>query len=72
MAWVTIPNNPLWEYDNAPANPGVDSPYYELWTKQSGGIRNWHGYEVYVKCRKVGTTVDTQGEISKTFWDAQS
>lgn len=72
MAWVTIPNNPEWEYDNAPADPGTDSPYYELWTKQTAGVRAWHGYEVYVKCRRVGTTVDTAGEISKTFWDAQA
>lgn len=73
MAWVTIPNNPQWEYDNAPADPGVDSPYYYLWSKQTGGIRTeTHGsntYEIYVKCRRVGTTVETMGEISKTYWD---
>ena len=69
MAWVNIPNNPEWEYDNAPADPGVDSPYYELWTKQTNGIREFYGHEVYVKCRLIGSTVDTMGEISKTFWD---
>lgn len=73
MAWVTIPNQTIWEYDNAPADPGTDSPYYELWAKSSGGIRQFKsGHEVYVKCRRIGTTVDTAGEISKSFWDAKA
>jgi len=70
MAWVAITNNPYWEYDNNPPDPGVGSPYRPLWLKQTAGIRTSpSGREVYVKCRRVGTTVDTAGEISKTFWD---
>lgn len=71
MAWVTIPNNPKWEYDNAPPDPGVSSPYRELWLLSTDGVRTWHGFEIYVKCRLVGSTVDTMGEISKTYWDNQ-
>lgn len=75
MAWVTIPNNSQWEYDNAPADPGASSPYYELWLKQTNGVRTeTHGsvtYEVYTKCRRIGSTVETQGEINKTYWDNQ-
>lgn len=69
MAWVTITNNPTWEYDNAPADPGVGSPYRPLWLKQTNGIRTFQGHEVYTKVRQVGTTVDTMGEMSKTYWD---
>lgn len=75
MAWVTIPNNPQWEYDNAPPDPGASSPYRDLWLLQTNGIRTeTHGpvtYEVYVKCRLIGETVDTMGEINKTYWDNQ-
>jgi hypothetical protein len=73
MAWVTIPNNSYWEYDNAPADPGVGSPYRDLWLKQTAGIRtNSDGSQVYTKCRIIGTTVGTAGEISKSYWDAQT
>jgi len=72
MAWKGIPNNPHWQYDDAPADPGANSPYRPLWLKQTEGIRtNSGGNEVYTKVRKVGITVDTMGELSKTFWDAQ-
>lgn len=72
MAWIAVPNNSYWEYDNAPADPGVDSPYYELWLKQTAGVRADGTHAVYVKCRLVGTTVDTMGELSKTYWDNQA
>jgi len=76
MAWVGITNNPVWEYDNTPADPGgPSSPYYNLWLKQTNGIRTvtYGGvtFEVYTKCRRVGSTVETMGEISKTYWDNQ-
>ena len=71
MAWVAIPNNQYWEYDNAPADPGVSSPYRPLWLKQTNGIRTTRGHEVYTKVRRVGTTVETAGELSKTYWDNQ-
>lgn len=69
MAWVDVPNNQYWEYDNAPADPGVDSPFYELWAKQSNGIRDEGSFEVYTKARKKGSTADTMGELNKTFFD---
>jgi len=70
MAWITITNNPLWEYDNAPADPGGSLTY--IWSKQTNGIRTstFDGTEIYTNCRMVGTTVDA-GELNKTYWDAQ-
>ena len=70
MAWITIPNNSVWEYDNDPADPGGAET--TLWEKQTDGIRtNSSGTEIYTKCRIVGTTVDTSGELNKTYWDAR-
>ena len=82
MAWVTVPgSNNLWEYDNNPADPGVivvsptltvDHPERALWYKQTAGIRtDSSGHQVYTKCRKIGTNVDTMGELSKTYYDNQ-
>ena len=143
MGWLLIPNNRLWEYDNAPADPGAtitsgsfaigtrykitnlsgtsaaqwhtaagtqsgdssaalyhadyvvgdtfkaaaagagtgkvvlaDSSSRELWLKQTAGVRihtdpAGKEHKVYTKVRMVGSTVDTMGEISKTYWDAQ-
>ena len=71
MAWIAI--NTELEYDDAPADPGVTSPFYDLWTKQVNGIRvdtaEGRNFEVYVKCRPIGSTVDTFGEISKSYYD---
>ena len=74
MAFVAIPNNPNWEYDNAPADPGAGSPLRKLWLLQTNGVRQFkNGTEVYTKVRKVGDgpTAD-RGEMSKSYWDAQS
>lgn len=77
MAWITIPNNPAWEYNNNPPNPGATSGQYPLWLKQTGGVRtNSNGEKVYTEVRLVGTLAvgsnGTMGELSKTFWDAKS
>lgn len=69
MAWQPIPGNPYWEYDDNPPSPGVTSPHYKLWLKQTAGIRTHGANQVYVKCRLVGSTDPTDGEISKTYWD---
>ena len=62
----------MWEYDNAPADPGANSPYRPLWLKQTAGVRtNSSGDKVYTKVRKVGSDVDTMGEIAKTYWDVK-
>ena len=72
MAWLLIPNNRVWEYDNAPPDPGANSPYRPLWLKQTAGVRtNSDGQKVFTKVRKVGSTVDTMGEIAKTYWDVK-
>jgi len=72
MAWIAIPNNPNWEYDNAPAFPGANSPYRPLWAKQTAGIRTDGARKIYTKVRKIGRTDETMGELSKTFWDAKT
>lgn len=70
MTWVTIHNSVIWEFDNDPPDP--ENGQTGLWTKQTNGIRvNANGDAVYTKCRRIGTTVDTIGEQSKSFWDAQ-
>ena len=76
MAWVAITNNTGWEYNNAPADPGVGSPHRALWLKQTNGIRTFGSgvgaHQVYTEVRKVGDTNRTRGELSKTFWDSRS
>ena len=73
MAWVNIPNNPHWQYNTAPPDPGASSPQRALWLKQTAGIRtNTDGDKVYTMVRRVGDTSDNSlGEISKSFWDAR-
>jgi hypothetical protein len=68
MAWTPIPKHPNREYNTTPADPG--GARRALWLLQSGGIRSWHGYKVYVETRVIGTTRST-GEISKTYWDSK-
>lgn len=58
MAWVTIPNNPNWEYENTDTNLGAVA-----------GVRQFRTHQVYTKTRRVGSNKDTMGELSKTFWD---
>jgi len=70
MTWKPIPNNPHWEYNDAPAEPSVGSPHRALWLRQTDGVRTVD--KVYVDTRRVGDTADTsRGELSKSFWDAK-
>jgi hypothetical protein len=70
MAWVTITGKTLWEYDNAPADPG--GAHSALWAKQTLGIRtNPDGVEIYTKCRPIGSLKDSHGELNKTYLDNQ-
>ena len=71
MAWVLITNNPSWEYQNAPADPGVTKPQQrKLWLKSTNGIRTTGGTSVYTQVRKVGDgPTANRGEMSKTYWD---
>lgn len=72
MAWVAIPGLPGWEYDNAPPDPGADSPERPLWLLQTNGVRNFRGRETYTRVRRVGDADVSRGEISKTFWDLRA
>jgi len=72
MAFVAIPNNDQYEYDNAPPDPGANHPMRPLWQKQTNGIRTEFGHSVYTRCRRVGSGNVDHGEISKTYWDARS
>ena len=67
MPWIHI--NEYLEYNSTPPDPGIDSPFYKLWLKQANGIRNFKTHEVYTQCRRIGTTVDTFGELSKSYYD---
>ena len=71
MAFVAIPNNDQYEYDNAPPDPGVGHPMRALWLKSSNGIRTEHGHSNYVRTRKIGSGDVDHGELSKSYWDAR-
>jgi len=72
MTWQNIPNNPHWQYDDNPPDPGAGSPQRALWLKQTGGIRTHGNHEVYTRVRKVGDGDVSRGELSKTYWDNHS
>lgn len=69
MAWVSIPGTKIWERDDAPPDPG--GAQTTLWDKQFNGIRinTYDGTEIYTKCRRIGTIVETSGELNKTYYD---
>lgn len=75
MAWQSIPNNPNWEYQDSPPDPGANSPLRPLWLKQTNGIRTFGTHEVYTQVRRIPEDADddnaNRGEISKTYWDNQ-
>lgn len=73
MAWIPVFNNKLWEYNDSPPDPGEGSALRPLWLQQTGGVRTHpiSGREVYTNVRRVGSTSEDMGELSKTFWDAQ-
>ena len=79
VAWVTMTNNTGYQYNNAPADPGVATFNTRsrrlLWLKQTSGVRTEeNGHEVYTNVRKVTTPVNTIdiGEMSKTWWDGRT
>ena len=73
MAWKDIPNNPNWEYNDSPVDPGVGNARRPLWLKQTNGIRLSRDgiFSTYTNVRKKGSTSEDMGELSKNFWDAQ-
>ena len=70
MAWQIIPNNPYWQYDDAPFDPGGAET--ALWATSTNGIRiSPAGDEIYVNCRHIllhPTQDSFPNEINKTFW----
>ena len=77
MAWVTVPgSNNIWEFENTATisdtyPDSADGANVTI----SGGIRTFtfadgNVQEIYIKCRKVGETVN-RGELSKTYYYAQ-
>ena len=78
MAYVSVTNSTVWEYDNAAtaANTYSNAP-----GEYGSGIRtftfpNGNEQEIYVRCRmkaSMGNDPDDleRGELSKTFYDAQ-
>jgi len=74
MAWQDIPNNPYWQYDDAPLDPGGAET--ALWATSTNGIRlNARGEEIYVNCRHklIHPSQDSfPNEINKTFWSPAS
>jgi hypothetical protein len=69
MAWIPI--NDKYEFDNSPPDPGVESGQRLLWLKQLNGIRKFKFSEIYTKCRRIGSTIDTFGELSKTYYQGR-
>ena len=70
MAWQNIPNNPYWQYDDAPLDPGGAET--ALWATSKNGVRtSVRGEQIYVNCRHtpLHPTQDSfPNEINKTFW----
>ena len=70
MAWQNIPNNPYWQYDDAPLDPGGAET--ALWETSKNGVRtNASGEQFYVNCKHklLHPTQDSfPNEINKTFW----
>jgi hypothetical protein len=71
MAWIDIPGNPDWEYDNSPPDPG--GALTALWQTGAAGIRiNQSGDQIYMNCRHKTLRPNQDSvpnEINKTYWD---
>ena len=73
MAYVTIPQNTDWEYDNNPSDPG--GALTTLWQTGTNGIRTAPGsQEIYTNVRHKtlhAGSASVPSEMSKSFWAAQ-
>ena len=73
MAYVSIPQNPDWEYDNDPPNPG--GALTALWQTGTNGVRtDVDNQKIYTNVRHKtlhAGRASVPSEISKSFWDAQ-
>ncbi len=77
MAWIEIPGSG-WEYNTTPVEPpAYNLGQHRLWEKQVDGIRtvtydeflNYPTVLIYTETRRIGTTVQSAGELNKTYWD---
>jgi hypothetical protein len=72
MAWLNIPNNDYWQYDDNPPNPG--GALTALWSTSTNGVRTTpFGEKIYVNCRHKTLRPNQESvpsEISKSQWDA--
>jgi hypothetical protein len=81
MAWISVPGNPEWEYDDSPtlgeletgAKAHPDDQYYrDAVGTVSGGIRTYtiNGVtrQVYLRCRKISNPKSV-GDLDKTYYD---
>jgi hypothetical protein len=70
MAWQNIPNNPYWQYEDTPLDPG--GAQTALWQTSTNGVRtSVRGEQIYVNCKHklLHPTQDSfPNEINKTFW----
>lgn len=73
MAWVTVPNNPSWEFDNTatiadtyPRTPGNVGGGIRTYTMSGGRIRT-----TFIKCRKINNPTAV-GELDKTYYEART
>jgi hypothetical protein len=73
MAFVNIPGNSNWEYDNNPPDPG--GALSALWATGTNGIRTTSGgQKIYMNCRHKtlhAGRASVPNEISKSFWDIE-
>jgi len=76
MAWTPIQGSSKWEYNTTPIEPPISNEgQHALWEKQVNGIRTvtypeGGVIEIYTECRLIGTTVQTMGELNKTYYDS--
>lgn len=71
--WNTIPQNPIWQYDSDPPDPGGTQT--ALWQTGTNGIRTTsRGTEIYMNVQHRtlhAGRASVPSEMSKSFWDAQ-
>jgi len=73
MAWIPVPNNPSWEFDNTatiadtyPRTPGTITAGVRTYTMPDGRLR-----DTFIKCRKINNPTAT-GELDKTYYEART
>jgi hypothetical protein len=68
--WNTILQDPIWQYDSDPPDPG--GAQTALWQKQTNGIRTVNGNEIYTNVRHKtlqAPRASVPSEMNKTFLD---